>query len=190
MQWHSRVFWSLWPVIAMAANSNYKLYKKWCLLNVLLLSNLKCVECIKVNLSLKLVILKPNLMPIWLCCLGQPQHSLSPSFLRCARAVMTWVDTYYTTLKRNVFLYTFNPLRPSWNEIFHLNVYEGKKTWKISSQVCGFVLSLSLCKGAKFFIWAEVVNRRLWMRSCWILVSCSISLWCYFSVNLLLPQYA
>lgn len=79
MQWHSQVFWSLWPVIAMAAYSNYKLYKKWCLLNILLLNNLKCVECIKLNLSLKIVILKPNLLPIRLCCLGQPQHSLPPS---------------------------------------------------------------------------------------------------------------
>ena len=67
-----------------------ELYKKCCLLNVLLLSKLKCVECIKSNLSLKIVILKPNLLPIQLCCLGQPQHSLPPStFLSCAPAAMT-----------------------------------------------------------------------------------------------------
>ena len=121
MQWHSQVFWSLWPVITMATNSNYKLYKKWRLLNVLLLSNLKCVECIKSNLSLKIVILKPNLLPVWLCCLGQPQHSLPPSTFFIA-PLLPWHEWTHITLPWiKLYSYRFNPLRPSWNEIFHLN---------------------------------------------------------------------
>ena len=121
MQWHSQVFWCLWSVIARAANNNYKLYKKLRLLNVLLLSNLKCIECIKLNLSLKIVILKPNLLPIQLCCLGPPQHSLPPStFLSCA--LLPWHEWTHNTLPWiKMCSYTFNPLRPSWNKIFHLN---------------------------------------------------------------------
>ena len=119
------------------------------------------------------------------------QHSFPPSLPPPSSAVplLPWHEWTHITLPWiKMCSYTFNPLRPSWNEILHLNAYEGKKTWKIPSQVCGFVLSLSLCEGTRLFIWAEAVNTCLRMRSCWIVVSCSISLWCCFSVKLLLPM--